>query len=56
MEGTEHNPTLREDLYRRRHPEGAAIPVLVQLEEIPDIPPLGEEITVEVWGLLTGWE
>ena len=47
-EGLEHTSTMREDLYRKRPPEGEATPILVQPAEIPDGPPEGEEIAVSV--------
>ena len=47
-EGLEHDSTLREDLYRRRPPEGEAIPILVQPVSITYGPPEGEYIIVTV--------
>ena len=38
----------------RRPPEGTPIPIIVQPTEIPDGPPGGEEISVAVWGPITG--
>ena len=47
-EGLEHTSILREDLYRRRLPEGEVISILVQPVIIADGPPEGEEISVAV--------
>ena len=42
IKGLEHTSTLREDLYRRRPPEGGPIPILVQPVSITDRNPEGE--------------
>ena len=47
-EGLEHTSTLREDIYRRRPPEGVPISILAQSAEIPDEPPGGEDTAVAV--------
>ena len=54
-EGLEHTSTLRWGVYRRHPPEGEAIPILVQPEEIAVGSPEREEISVTVWGILMGW-
>ena len=50
----ENTSTLREDLYRRRHPRGEVIPIILQPSMIAGKTPKGEEIVVLVQILQTG--
>ena len=49
-----HTSILREDIYRRRQPEGETIPIMLQPVSIVDGLPKGDKIVVDVRIIRTG--
>ena len=53
-EGLDEVTAEQEDLYRQPATEGEQIPVLVQLEVVPDVLPREEKILAALWSLHAG--